>query len=106
MGESVQRTFVVVGLLEGKVGFVTGAGHGQGRAYAVRMAEEGADLVLCDICAPVPQAGGPMATYEELCGTADLVEKLDRRVVFGVADVRERRALQAIVDEGLATFGH
>src|SRR3954468_3649988 len=97
---------MVVGLLEGKVGLVTGAGHGMGRAHAGRMAEEGADLILCDICATVPQAGGPMATYEELRETADLVEKLDRRAVFGVADVRDRNALQAVVDEGLAPMVH
>ena len=75
-------------------------------ARPVRMAEEGADLILCDICAPVPQTGAAMATYEELSETADLVEQLDRRAVFGVADVRDRSALQAVVDEGLATFGH
>ena len=97
---------MVMGLLQGKVGLVTGAGHGMGRAHAVRMAEEGADLILCDICAIVPQAGGPMATYEELRETADLVEKLDRRAVCGVADVRDRNALQAVVDEGVAAFGH
>ena len=57
---------VVVGLLEGRVGLVTGAGHGQGRAHAVRMAEEGADLILCDICVRLPQTGAAMATYEEL----------------------------------------
>jgi SDR family mycofactocin-dependent oxidoreductase len=95
-----------MGLLEGRVGLVTGAGHGQGRARALRMAEEGADVILCDICAPVPQTGAPMATYEELNETADLVAKVGRHAVFGVADVRDRAALQAVVDEGLATFGH
>ena len=94
-----------MGLLDGKVGFVTGAGHGQGRAHAVRMAEEGADLVLCDICAPVPQVGTPMATYEELTTTERLVEKAGRRAVIGVADVRDRAALQAVVDEGVRELG-
>ena len=46
-------------LLDGKVGFVTGAGHGQGRTHAVRMAQEGAQLILCDICAPIPQTQAP-----------------------------------------------
>src|SRR5688572_10547474 len=55
-----------MGLLDGKVGFVTGAGHGQGRSHAIRMAREGADVVLCDICAPIRQVGNPMATPEEL----------------------------------------
>ena len=95
-----------MGLLDGKVGLVTGAGHGMGRAHAVRMAEEGADVILCDICAPVPQTSAPMATYEELRETADLVEKVGGRAVFGVADVRDRGALQRVVDEGLSMFGH
>jgi (+)-trans-carveol dehydrogenase len=95
-----------MGLLDGKVGLVTGAGHGMGRAHAARMAEEGADVILCDICAPVPQTSAPMATYEELRETADLVEKVGGRAVFGVADVRDRGALQRVVDEGLSTFGH
>jgi (+)-trans-carveol dehydrogenase len=94
-----------VGLLDGKVGFVTGAGHGQGRAHAVRMAEEGADVILCDICAPIPETSAPMATYDELAETAQLVEKAGQRAVFGVADVRDRAAMQAVVDEGLRAFG-
>ncbi len=92
-------------LLEGKVGFVTGAGHGQGRTHAVRMAQEGANLILCDICAPIPQTQAPMATYEELEETARLVEAAGGQVVFGIADVRDRAAVQAIVDKGLAKFG-
>jgi (+)-trans-carveol dehydrogenase len=95
-----------VGLLDGKVGLVTGAGHGQGRSHAVRMAEEGAELILCDICAPVPETSAPMATHDELVETARLVEKAGRRAVIGIADVRDRSALQALVDEGLETFGH
>jgi len=92
-------------LLDGKVGFVTGAGHGQGRTHAVRMAQEGANLILCDICAPIPQTQAPMATYEELEETARLVEAAGGQVVFGVADVRDRAAVQAIVDKVLAAFG-
>jgi (+)-trans-carveol dehydrogenase len=92
-------------LLDGKVGLVTGAGHGQGRAHAVRMAEEGADVIACDICAPVAETSAPMATYEELLETAQLVEKTGRRAVVGVADVRDRLALQRVVDDGLETLG-
>ncbi|MET0198758.1 MAG: mycofactocin-coupled SDR family oxidoreductase [Rhodococcus fascians] len=95
-----------MGLLEGKVGFITGAGHGQGRSHAVRMAQEGADVILSDLCAPVPQVQAPMATEDELAETARLVEKEGRRAVFGIADVRDRGALQAVADRGLAEFGH
>lgn len=95
-----------MGLLEGKVGFITGAGHGQGRSHAVRMAREGADLVLCDICAPIPQVESPMATFDELAETAQLVEKEGRRAVFEVADVRKLDQLKAVVAKGLDAFGH
>ena len=74
-----------MGLLDGKVGFVTGAGHGQGRTHAVRMAQEGADVVICDICAPIPQVENPMATFEELEETARLVEKEGREVADSAA---------------------
>src|SRR3954469_19530247 len=94
-----------MGLLDGKVGFVTGAGHGQGRSHAIRMAQEGADVVLCDICEPITQVENPMATWEELEETARLVEKEGREVVFAQADVRKLAEVQAIVDEGLSTFG-
>jgi (+)-trans-carveol dehydrogenase len=94
-----------MGMLDGKVGFITGAGHGQGRSHAVRMAKEGADLVLCDICADIAEVLSPQATYDELVETARMVEELDRRVSFGVADVRDRAALTAIVDEGVAKLG-
>jgi SDR family mycofactocin-dependent oxidoreductase len=94
-----------MGLLEGKMGLVTGAGHGQGRSHAVRMAREGADVVLCDICAPIPQVGNTMATLEDLEETARLVEKEGRRAAFGVADVRKLDQLKAIVATGLDAFG-
>jgi SDR family mycofactocin-dependent oxidoreductase len=95
-----------MGLLEGKVGFVTGAGHGQGRSHAVRMAKEGANVVLCDICAPVPPLGNPMATLEDLEETVGLVEKEGRRAVFAVADVRKLHQVQEVVAKGLDAFGH
>lgn len=94
-----------MGLLTDKVGFVTGAGHGQGRTHAVRMAEEGADLILCDICSPIAEVEAPMATFDELEETGRLVEKAGRRAVIGVADVRDLGALQAVVDDGLSMFG-
>jgi len=92
-------------LLEGKVGLVTGAGHGQGRSHAIRMAEEGADLILCDICSPVAQIANPMATPAELEETARLVEKTGRHAVWDVADVRDLTAVKRLVDEGLRVFG-
>jgi SDR family mycofactocin-dependent oxidoreductase len=95
-----------MGMLEGKVGFITGAGHGQGRSHAVRMAREGADVVISDTCAPIAQLENPMATLEELEETARLVEKEGRRAVFGVADVRKLDQVKVMAAMGLDAFGH
>ena len=95
-----------MGRLDGKVAFITGAARGQGRSHAVRMAEEGADIIAVDICeqiASVPYELGTMAELEE---TAAMVEKLDRRIVIRKADVRSQEDLDAAVKEGVAELGH
>jgi SDR family mycofactocin-dependent oxidoreductase len=92
------------GRVEGKVAFITGAGRGQGRSHAVRLAEEGADIIAIDICHDVKGAL-PMATAEDLAETAKMVEALDRRIVTHQADVRDLDALKAAVDDGVAQFG-
>lgn len=94
-----------MGSLEGKVAFITGAARGQGRSHAVRLAQEGADIIAIDICAQVETVGYPMATPEDLAQTAQAVEALDRRIVAEVADVRDRVALQAAFDRGVAELG-
>ena len=95
-----------MGRLEQKVAFITGAARGQGRAHAVRMAQEGADIVAIDLCAQIDTVEYPMATPDDLATTVHLVEDFDRRVVAVQADVRDRAALGAAVDAGLAEFGH
>ncbi len=95
-----------MGRLEQKVAFITGAARGQGRAHAVRMAQEGADIVAVDLCAQIETVEYPMATAEDLDTTVQLVEELDRRVVAKQADVRDRDALAGAVEAGLAEFGH
>jgi len=92
------------GRVEGKVAFITGAGRGQGRSHAVRLAEEGADIIAIDICHDV-EGALPMATAEDLAETAKLVEALDRRVITHQADVRDADALKAAVDDGVAQLG-
>ena len=94
-----------MGRVQGKVALVTGAGRGQGRSHAVRLAEEGADIIAVDICADVEGIRYSMATPEDLAQTAKLVEDCDRRVVTAVADVRDYGRLQAAVDQGVATLG-
>ncbi|MFT4232336.1 MAG: mycofactocin-coupled SDR family oxidoreductase [Leucobacter sp.] len=95
----------MAGLLEGKVAFITGAARGQGRSHAVRLAEEGADIIAVDLCAQVETVGYPMATPEDLAETVNLVEALDRRILATQVDVRDRAALQSAVDIGVAELG-
>ena len=91
--------------LAGTVALVTGAARGQGRAHAVRLAEEGADVVAVDVCADIPTVAYPLATAEDLAETARLVEATGRRVLARRADVRDRAALDAVVAEATATLG-
>lgn len=91
--------------LTGQVALVTGAARGQGRAHAVALAREGADVVAIDIDAPIDTVPYPMASTADLAETARLVEELDRRVLARVADVRSSASLDAVVTEAVETFG-
>jgi len=95
----------MAGQVEGKVAFITGAARGQGRAHALRLAEEGADIIAVDIAAPVEEVPYPLATRADLDETVRQVEALDRRIVAEVADVRDAGALKAVVDRGVAQLG-
>jgi SDR family mycofactocin-dependent oxidoreductase len=91
--------------LQGKIAFITGAARGQGRAHAVRLATDGADIVLVDVCADIDAIPYPLATREDLDETARMVEKAGQRASTQVADVRDQRALAAAYADGLADLG-
>jgi (+)-trans-carveol dehydrogenase len=93
------------GLLAGKVAFVTGIARGQGRSHAVRMAVEGADIIGLDRCAPMDTMGYPLGSEAELAETVAMVERLDRRIVAGKVDVRDRDGMQALLKDGIAQLG-
>jgi (+)-trans-carveol dehydrogenase len=89
----------------GKVALITGAARGQGQSHAVRLAEEGADIIALDICAQVGSVTYPMARPEDLEETVALVEKLGRRVVSRQVDVRDSAQLKAAVADGIRELG-
>jgi (+)-trans-carveol dehydrogenase len=94
-----------MGRLDGKVALVTGAARGQGRSHAIRLAQEGADIIAVDICEQVETVNFAMATPEDLAETVRSVEDLDRRIVSEICDVRDRAALEQVVARGVAELG-
>jgi SDR family mycofactocin-dependent oxidoreductase len=91
--------------LEGRVAFITGAARGQGRAHAVRLAADGANIIAVDLCAPIASVPYPLATPDDLAATVKLVEDTGARVVATQADVRDAAALSAAVRSGLDELG-
>ncbi len=94
-----------MGRFTGRVAFITGAARGQGRAHAVRLADEGADLILSDICAPVATNGVDPSTPEDLDETVQLAEKAGAKVVARHADVRDLGALESLANQGVEELG-
>jgi (+)-trans-carveol dehydrogenase len=95
----------LMGRVEGKVAFITGAARGQGRSHAVRLAEEGADIIAIDVCAPIAGMQYPSATYDDLLETVSQVEALGRQIVARQVDVRDFENLRGALDEGVASLG-
>ncbi|WP_319445647.1 MULTISPECIES: mycofactocin-coupled SDR family oxidoreductase [unclassified Mycobacterium] len=94
------------GTLEGRVAFVTGAARGQGRAHAVRLASEGADIIAIDICGPISDTVTyPAATSEELADTVRAIESTGRKVLAREVDIRDLAAQQQVVADGIEQFG-
>ena len=94
------------GRLEGRVAFITGAARGQGRAHAVRMAKEGADIIAVDIADKLPDGVPyPPATVDDLAETVRLVEATNRRILSYTVDTRDYDALREAVDDGVAQLG-
>ncbi|CDK00245.1 putative short-chain type dehydrogenase/reductase MSMEG_6031/MSMEI_5872 [Microbacterium sp. C448] len=94
-----------MGRVEGKVAFITGAARGQGRSHAVRLAQEGADIIAVDVLEEIPGAPYGPATEEDLAETVAQVEALDRRIVARKADVRDQSGLNAALEAGVAELG-
>ncbi|SNQ52241.1 putative enzyme [Frankia canadensis] len=95
-----------MGLLDGRVAFITGAARGQGRSHAVRFAREGASIIAIDIAGPAsPHNTYPAATSDDLAETVRLVETEGGKIVARPGDVRDSKALDDVLAEGVAAFG-
>lgn len=96
----------MTGRLAGRVAFITGAARGQGRAHAMRMAEEGADILAVDLAGPLPDSVRyPSATADDLAETVERVKAKGGRIMATAADIRDLDALRTAVDEGVEAYG-
>jgi (+)-trans-carveol dehydrogenase len=95
----------MAGRVAGKLAFITGAAWGQGRSHAVRLAQEGADIIAVDLNDQNESVPYAMSTPADLAETVRLVESLDRRIVARQADVRDYSGLKDALDSGVAEFG-
>lgn len=96
----------MAGRVEGKVAFITGAARGQGRSHAVRLAEEGADIIAVDVCRRISTNEDiPASSPEDLAETVELVKGLNRRIVAAEVDVRDYDELRTVVDSGVEQLG-
>jgi (+)-trans-carveol dehydrogenase len=96
---------LIRGRVDGKVAFITGAARGIGRSHAIRLAEEGADIIALDVASQVKSVPVPMATSDDLAQTVKAVKAVGRQIIALKADVRDFSALKAALDEAVAHFG-
>jgi (+)-trans-carveol dehydrogenase len=94
-----------MGRVDGKVALVTGAGRGQGRSHAVRLAEEGADVIAIDVCRQISSIPYPLSTPQDLRTTEELVGATGQRVIAREVDVRDQQSLDDVVAEAISAFG-
>jgi SDR family mycofactocin-dependent oxidoreductase len=87
------------------VAFITGVARGQGRSHAIRLAEEGADIIGIDIASQIDTVPYAMATPEDLAETVEQLAALGRGIVASEVDVRDYDALKAALDDGVARLG-
>ena len=95
----------VMGEVEGRVALVTGAARGQGRAHAIALANEGADLIVTDLCADIGTVPYPLGTAAELTETVSLVEATGQRCLSMPADIRDTAGIGLVVEAGIEAFG-
>lgn len=92
-------------MLEGKVAFITGGGRGQGRAHAVALAREGADIAFCDFTEQLESVPYSINAPGEIAATARLVEAEGRRCLALEADVRDSTQIDEAIEATVETLG-
>ena len=95
----------VMGVVEGRIALVTGAARGQGRAHAIALANEGADLIVTDLCADIGTVPYPLGTAAELAETVAMVEATGQRCLSMPADIRDTAGIGLVVEAGIEAFG-
>lgn len=96
---------MTMGRVQGKVVLITGGARGQGRSHAVRLAEEGADIILFDICADIDTNAYPLATSDDLEDARLEVEKTGRRAVSAEVDVRDKGSVVKALGSAMSELG-
>lgn len=94
-----------MGVLDGRVALITGGARGQGRAHAVALAAEGANVVVADAPGPMAELTYPLGTEDDLRETAKLVEESNRRCLPIAVDVRDAAQVAAAVEQTVADLG-
>jgi len=94
-----------MGVVEGRIALVTGAARGQGRAHAIALANEGADLIVTDLCADIGTVPYPLGTAAELAETVAMVEATGQRCLSMPADIRDTAGIGLVVEAGIEAFG-
>ncbi|RZL84706.1 MAG: NAD(P)-dependent oxidoreductase [Rhodococcus sp. (in: high G+C Gram-positive bacteria)] len=94
-----------MGKMDGKVALITGGARGQGRAHAIRLAEEGADIIITDIAEQIDGVHYPLADDADLAETTKLVEEVGRRCLSFKADARDAKRMQEVTDQAVAELG-
>jgi SDR family mycofactocin-dependent oxidoreductase len=95
-----------MGEFAGKVAFITGAAHGQGRATALALAREGAGIAAFDIARPMSYPGYAMGSLDELTSLAAGCRALGADCITFTGDVRDDGAITQAVDSTVSHFGH
>jgi len=94
-----------MGRLDDRVAVISGGARGQGRAHAVQLASEGADIVICDVPGDFSTVEYRMGSEADMQETVRLVEAQGRRCLAVAADVRDTEQVANVAEQAMKEFG-